>query len=416
MKTKLLFTLCIIVSCVLKVKSQSGNNMVFDGTSNYITVAKHADFDLSPGENYTITCWAKLTTLKEQTIFRKRMESALGYDMNVNAAGVYYVNMRGNPGNVNLGTNASVASTLGINQWYHLAMVVNATDKTLKIYVNGVLNNTAANVTQQGTLDVNADIDVFIGYSSVGGGRYFAGQMDDIRVWNKAFTPTELLADMATTVVNNSTPDLLAAWDFENVTGANVPDVSGNAHNGTINGPVVLPIELASFNAKAYGSNVHLEWTTASEKNNDFFEVQRSVDGKTFLPVVKVAGAINSNTPKNYKAIDENPIGGINYYRLKQTDLDGTSTYHKIISVEVLTGLNLKLYPNPAQEFIILNVPKPENLIFEVFDLNGKKYKVSSKTQGNQLIVNISVLNKGVYILKTKNGDNDISTSKFLVK
>ena len=213
--------------------------LIFDGSSNYITVAKHADFDLSPGESYTITCWVRIINIKEQSIFRKRIDNGLGYEMNVNAAGVYYINMRGNPGNVNLGTNASVASTLGINQWYHLAMVVNATDKTLKIYVDGVLNNTAANVTQQGTLSVDADIDVLIGYSPIGGGRYFIGQMDDIRVWNKAFTPTELQADMAAISVDDTTPNLLSAWDFENITGNTVPDVSGKGHNGTISGTVV---------------------------------------------------------------------------------------------------------------------------------------------------------------------------------
>lgn len=412
MKTKLLFTLCIIICCAFKVKSQSGNNMVFNGTSNYIVVSDHNDLDVGPGENYTITCWIKTTQWKNMPVFRKRDPSGVGYEMTVGSGGAYAINMRSTT-SVNVGS--TVASyNMNLNQWYHLAMVVDVVDKSTKTYVNGVLQGTTTNANI-GTLSFENAVDVTIG-RSVDQNRYFIGQMDDIRVWNKAFTPTELLADMATTVVNNSTPDLLAAWDFENVTGSSVPDVSGRGHNGTINGPVVLPIELASFSAKAYGSNVHLEWTTASEKNNDFFEVQRSVDGKTFLPVVKVAGAINSNTPKNYKAIDENPIGGINYYRLKQTDLDGTSTYHKIISVEVLTGLNLKLYPNPAQEFIILNIPKPENLNVEIFDLNGKKYKVSSKTQGNQLIVNTSVLNKGVYILKTKNGDNDISTSKFLVK
>lgn len=212
--------------------------LIFDGSSNYITVAKHADFDLSPGESYTITCWAKVITQKNQTIFAKRVDAGLGYEVNVNGAGVFHVNMRGNPGNVNLGTNASVASTLSTNQWYHLAMVVNATDKTLKIYVDGVLNNTST-ATQVGTLDVNADIDVFIGYTSAGGGRYFAGQLDNLRVWNKAFTPTELQADMTTISVDNTTSNLLAAWDFENITGNTAPDVSGKGHNGTISGTMV---------------------------------------------------------------------------------------------------------------------------------------------------------------------------------
>lgn len=411
MKTKLLFTLCIMFSYVLEVKSQSGNNMVFNGTSNYIVVSDHNDLDIGPGENYTITCWIKTSQWKNMPVFRKRDPSGVGYEMTVGSGGAYAINMRSTT-NVNAGS--TVASyNMNLNQWYHLAMVVDIVDKSTKTYVNGVLQGTTTNANI-GTLSFENAVDVTIG-RSVDQNRYYIGQMDDIRIWDKAFTPAELVADMTATV-DNTTPNLLAAWDFENVTGTNVPDVSGNGHNGTINGPVVLPVELSSFSAKAYGNNVYLEWTTASEKNNDFFEIERSIDGITFSPVTKITGAVNSNTPKNYKAIDENPVRGINYYRLKQTDLNGSSTYHQTIFVEVLTGLSLQLYPNPAQDFITLNVPNPENLVFEIFDLNGKKYKVSSQAQGNQLIINTSVLNKGVYILRTRSGGNDISTNKFLVK
>ena len=88
-----------------------------------------------------------------------------------------------------------------------------------------------------------------------------------------------------------------------------------------------LPIELLSFEAICNNNSVNLLWSTASEKNNDYFTIERSSDGITFQTVLTVKGAGNSNQVINYSAIDEKPIDGIAYYRLKQTDYDGKFEY-----------------------------------------------------------------------------------------
>ncbi|UYZ59403.1 hypothetical protein [Hymenobacter latericus] len=105
----------------------------------------------------------------------------------------------------------------------------------------------------------------------------------------------------------------------------------------TVNGCATaapLPVELASFNARYVGKQVQLQWVTASEKNSASFAVERSTDGKTFDVVTTVRAAGNSSARREYSAVDNNMRPGLNYYRLKQTDLDGTATTSQVVAVQ----------------------------------------------------------------------------------
>jgi hypothetical protein len=95
-----------------------------------------------------------------------------------------------------------------------------------------------------------------------------------------------------------------------------------------------LPVELSSFTAAFGGNQVNLSWTTASEKNSADFTVERSFDGETFSAVTKVAAAGTSSARREYAATDRGMRKGLNYYRLKQTDLDGTFSYSQVIPVQ----------------------------------------------------------------------------------
>ena len=95
-----------------------------------------------------------------------------------------------------------------------------------------------------------------------------------------------------------------------------------------------LPIQLVDFDAIANENNIEIVWTTATETNNDYFTVERSTDGIHWVIIKNVAGAGNSNTLQEYSVYDYEFVSDIAYYRLKQTDYDGTTTYSKIITVE----------------------------------------------------------------------------------
>jgi hypothetical protein len=111
-----------------------------------------------------------------------------------------------------------------------------------------------------------------------------------------------------------------------------------------------VPVELISFNARVLNEIVELEWSTASELNNDYFTVERSVDGETFEKVVDLAGKGTTNELHSYKTQDTEPYSGKSYYRLKQTDYDGKFEYSSLVLVqlEINNLLRFKIYPNPS--------------------------------------------------------------------
>ncbi len=112
-----------------------------------------------------------------------------------------------------------------------------------------------------------------------------------------------------------------------------------------------LPVTLISFTASAQRDHVYLQWQTASEINNDYFELQRATDPEQFASIAKITGAGTTTTPNQYDYQDFTAPNGLLYYRLKQTDFDGTTSYSNIVSVQY-NGNNrtyLQVYPNPAR-------------------------------------------------------------------
>jgi hypothetical protein len=92
---------------------------------------------------------------------------------------------------------------------------------------------------------------------------------------------------------------------------------------------------------------VELVWETVSERNNQFFDVERSRTGEIFETVVRVEGAGNSTSLRKYTAVDTYPYSGLSYYRLRQQDFDGTLSYSNVIRVEVASAYSIFAHPNP---------------------------------------------------------------------
>ena len=111
-----------------------------------------------------------------------------------------------------------------------------------------------------------------------------------------------------------------------------------------------LPISLLSFNAAPAGNTVKLNWVTATETNNDYFTIERSMDSEKFYEIGKVKGAGNSISTLSYSYTDLAPLAGVAYYRLKQTDYNGKFEYFKIVSVnQPLKATDVGVYPNPMK-------------------------------------------------------------------
>ncbi|MFV8464806.1 LamG-like jellyroll fold domain-containing protein [Flavobacterium sp. LB1P62] len=239
----LLLSFCLFFMCLYanSLKAQSGKVLNLNGTSTYMTVADHADLNFGTSQNKTITCWIKTTTTTgTPRIFAKRNgSSGNGYEFwtgNGSNAGKFAINMQGTGTPNNISTAGYSANSIADGTWHHIALVLDASsNRTVYGYVDGVLANTGKTFTSI-TSDFSNALNFVVGATSDTNNSYkWAGQIDAIRVWDKAMTPTELMADM-TAVINGPTTNLLAAWNFENISGSTVPDVSGNNHAGTLFG------------------------------------------------------------------------------------------------------------------------------------------------------------------------------------
>ncbi|WP_426061821.1 GDSL-type esterase/lipase family protein [Hymenobacter sp. B1770] len=120
--------------------------------------------------------------------------------------------------------------------------------------------------------------------------------------------------------------------------------------------PNPLPVELVKFTARAVRTGVQLDWATATERNNASFTVERSATGTVFTDVGQVAGHGTSSSPRFYSMLDaQAPAEPLLYYRLRQTDLDGTATFSGVVSVVPLTNAALVLSPVPAENLLVVS-------------------------------------------------------------
>jgi len=115
-------------------------------------------------------------------------------------------------------------------------------------------------------------------------------------------------------------------------------------------GCILLPVKLLSFTGKNNGGYNSLEWKTEGGTNTDYFEIDRSSDSRNFEALGIVNGRGGLSPAYSYSFIDNHPLNGINYYRLRQTDNDGTFTHSQIIALtdQSLTNLSVNIYPNPG--------------------------------------------------------------------
>lgn len=168
-----------------------------------------------------------------------------------------------------------------------------------------------------------------------------------------------------------------------------------------------LPIELLVFHAVEWEEGVRFLWTTASETNNDYFSIERSPDGENWTEVLRVDGAGNSSSPLDYDAIDPDPLPGVSYYRLKQTDFDGKYSYSKVnaVTFEHVSDRQVRMYPNPADDYISIEANSSEMEGFKVFDLQGGDMTGNvevSVIQSSLYKINLSELPSGIYTMRTR--------------
>ncbi|WP_400190324.1 T9SS type A sorting domain-containing protein [Hymenobacter sp. B81] len=183
------------------------------------------------------------------------------------------------------------------------------------------------------------------------------------------------------------------------------------AANAPGNNP--LPVELTALSAEREGSGVQVRWATASEQNNDRFEVLRSADGKTFQLVGTVQGSGTSAQPRSYAFFDAAPLPGLSYYRLRQLDFDGTATLSPVVTVttDSPAAAELQVYPNPAADHLTLRVATGEVVSYRVITLMGQPV-LSGRYPAARL--EVQALRPGTYLLELRTTGGRRLTTRFV--
>ncbi len=195
------------------------------------------------------------------------------------------------------------------------------------------------------------------------------------------------LTDYYSTLASRPNPPSLSAGNWQQdaaCAGGTLVQFNGT---GT---QTVLPVELTQFDVHTEGSKNILNWVTASENDNKGFDIERSIDGNTFHTFAQVKG---NNKPSSYQYVDKVPFN-TTYYRLRQVDYDGTTTYSKVISMTLYgMGKGLKVSPNPVSLLLTINT---EGGDFQILNLLGQQVLRGKTAQQ----IDVSALPTGTYVIK----------------
>ncbi|MBN2746659.1 MAG: T9SS type A sorting domain-containing protein [Bacteroidales bacterium] len=430
MKTTIIFLSLLFFILELELFAQD-NAISFDGTDDYIeintpdlgigdldelTVMAWVRWDVNPG---TGNQWANIASSQSNTtrdfgqfwLQHNSDNSKFEYAVQT-ATGRAYVQ--------------SLTTTVQ-GQWYHVAGVYDGSH--VKIFINGVEE---AQTSRSGAIRAyDGSFRAMIAQWAHNSETYrrLAGTLDDVAIYSKALTSTEIIQRMNNPdLIEDTETDLVGAWKFDEVSGSTVQDENDTDNDGTLYGAVTrdetsapkdpdgstLPIELGSFAATQTEDGILLKWITLAEINNSYFTLFSSNDGKNYSEIGRVEGANNSNTPLSYQFLDRNPKSEMMFYKLQQTDYDGKSQIFLPITIQLEKSSNIQVYPIPsiANQPITIDFAKSVSAIVEIYDQTGKLL-ISNEVLDSQM--EFSLQQSGIYFLKIFN-NGEISTRKIVIE
>ncbi len=180
--------------------------------------------------------------------------------------------------------------------------------------------------------------------------------------------------------------------------------------------PLILPIELYKFTGECKNDEVVLDWATFTEKNNDYFSIERSEDGRNFIQLGIVKGSGNSNKKMSYSFIDQKQSVNQAYYRIKQTDLDGSMSYSELIAVEFCKTrgeLAYEIFPHPVNDNLNISIRNySKNTSLKIMDQFGKTV-CEKQIEKIENVFSISDLSSGIYFIQITSEQKTI-TGKFV--
>jgi Concanavalin A-like lectin/glucanases superfamily/Secretion system C-terminal sorting domain len=354
------------ISFVVDRLGNTNSSAFFNGSTSYANlIAKNI---LQPN-SYTLSCW-----INSKDIPLKNYSSIITYSPNAWTWGPPYKLFLNSSGQIegrqwssstswqDVTTNTNYIVT---NKWFHLLMTFDSLTSTQSLYINNQLINKRKSILSYSN---NLLAGLFIGATreSADGSLvdFFSGNIDDIRIYNRALDNTEIQA-----LYNEG------GWN------------------------TLLPIQLQQFNATTLANSISLQWQTVTATNTDYFVVERSTNGLSFTSIGKVDAL--SSTP-NYVFTDAQATLCTNFYRVKIVDKDGSSSYSKIVSAVLGSQAALNVYPNPAKDKVTLQfMPAVGKGSVVIRSLAGNTlYNAPIDLQAGKAIIPIHHLAKGIYAVQ----------------
>ena len=326
------------------------------------------------------------------------------------------------------GANAGVPYTIPTNTWTYLSWVTDGTNTTL--YVNGSSVGTLPYTFGTATL---LNFDMGVSKNAGSDNEWFQGDIDEVRVWNTQQTPAQITANMGATLTGTET-GLVALYSFDqgnadntntgiltaidktatnnNATLVNFA-LTGSTSNFVPSVVIPLPVNFSAFTATKSGSQALLQWQTAQEENSHDFSIERSTDGTNYVSIGDVPAAGNSTTARNYSFTDVAPANGLNYYRLKETDLDNYSMYSAIRTLVFSSGNAQQLiWYSIGGNNVEVDLQNGSNEFYTLTDLNGQTLRKGQLSSGK---LYLSGLSASMYIVTVNTFTGHLLTTKVLV-
>jgi hypothetical protein len=428
----------------------------FDGANDNVQIPSDSLFNFGTTQDFTIECRVRTVTSGDVAIIGNK-----DWNSGSNKGFVFSFKYPSGPEwkvNIGDGNNRADINTGGFitdNEWHTLSVSFDR-DGLMKMYEDGVFL-TSTSISNIG--DITTNQGLFFG-TDINSAFDYNGSIAEVRVWSTILDASTISSWHCTSIENNHPdyPDLIGYWKLNEGMGmTQAIDYSANNNDGSINNAIwhdpdtivtydysntprivdipytalthlcipikpswqldgnslipdncVLPIELISFKGKATYNAVLLEWTTASEQNNDSFRIEHSENGKDFFSIGFMPGKGNAMEKNQYKFFHGSPVSGQNYYRLKQTDIDGSYRFSEIITAGFKNQKELffSIYPTAAEDTITVETSEVENDdgIYFIYAKNGELIK---KLELKNLInpIDISQFSSGqYYIQKGKSG------------
>jgi len=219
--------------------------------------------------------------------------------------------------------------------------------------------------------------------------------------WNFNASPAGWQGDIFLKGTNTPASNIVTLSGAAVVSGAS--DLLNSRWWTLIDNTYPLPVTWLDFSAECNRGDITIKWSTASEQNSDFFTVEQSLNGINFTAITNVLAAGNSNTVKNYSAVDADPYSGTSFYRVRETDFNGKYMTTDQMIVNGCSNDNIFIYGSEGGVSINIDAITEEKYNFEIYDVLGQKLMNETKTiyaGSNHLKLAVGNIASGIYVVK----------------